>query len=103
MDSGSIDNLLKTFTTNLSSLQREELHQQLTGCINYLLVNDFSRLVQILYRVDVDEKRLKHLLQANPRVDAAILITDLLIQRQEEKNQIRNSFPLQDITDDEKW
>ena len=99
-----IDPLLQQLTVESSVDKKEEIKQQLTDCINYLLVHDFSRLVQILYRVDVSEKKLKQLLQKHPQTDAAVLTADLLMERQEEKLKTKSSFPYNDtIPEDEKW
>jgi hypothetical protein len=99
-----IDRLLQVIEPGLPLAKREELRQQLVDAINYLLVHDFSRLVQVLYRVDVSEAKLKQLLQEQPHADAAVLITDLLIQRQEEKIKTRQAFQSEDdIPEDEKW
>jgi hypothetical protein len=58
----------------------------------------------VLYRVDVSEPKLKNLLQANPQTDAAVIIADLLIERQAEKIKTRESFKgKRDIPEDEKW
>jgi hypothetical protein len=85
-------------------LNADELRRQLVLHINHLLLNDFSRLVQILYRVDVSEKKLKELLQANPQTDAAIIIADLLIERQQQKIKTKESFRRNDnISEEEKW
>lgn len=68
------------------------------------MLHDFNKLVQILYRVDVDEKKLKVLLQENKETDAAVIIADLLLQRQEEKIKTKQEFkPSDDIPDEEKW
>ena len=72
--------------------QKEKLRDQLIEYINHLLLHDFNGLVQVLYRVDVSEQKLKELLQKNPATDAAVIITDLLIERQEEKINIKESF-----------
>ena len=70
----------------------ETLKQQLQNAINYLIVQDFEKLVHILYTVDVDEKRLKSLLQQQPQQDAAALITALLVERQLQKIAMRQRF-----------
>ena len=99
-----IDPILQQLGLNSSSTKKEELKRQLVDCINYLLVNDFARLVHTLYRVDVNEKKLKQLLKDQPGTDAAVLIADLLLQRQEEKRKTKSSFPHNnDIPDNEKW
>jgi hypothetical protein len=99
-----MDSLLQQLTVEVSFDKREEVKQQLVEGINYLLLHDFSGLVQTLYRVDVNEARLKQLLQEHPQTDAAVLIADLLIERQEEKLKTKSSFPYNDtIPEDEKW
>jgi hypothetical protein len=87
-----------------SQLNADELRQQLVLHINHLLLNDFNRLVLVLYRVDVSEKKLKELLQVNPQTDAAIIIADLLIERQQQKIKTKESFRSNDnIPDEERW
>ena len=97
------DNLLSRLDGELSRLQQNDLRQELTGYINYLLVEDFNRLVQLLYRVDVSEQKLKSLLQEQPGTDAAVLIADLIIKRQEEKRQSRGKSRGNDIPEEERW
>ena len=88
----------------LSSVEKEELRQHLVVHINDLLLNDFNKLVRILYRVDVSEQKLKHLLRENPTTDAAIIIADLLIERQEQKMKTKQSFKADDsIPGEDKW
>lgn len=91
----------------LDAVQRQELKDQLIFYVNHLLLHDFNKLVQILYRVDVSERKLKELLQENPQTDAALIIADLLIKRQEEKIKIRKAFKTRPSTDnsigEEKW
>ena len=88
----------------LTALQKLEMKEQLTVYINHLLLHDFNKLVQILYRVDVDEKKLKELLQQGKDTDAAVIIADLLIQRQEEKVKTKEAFKSDDnIPDEDKW
>ena len=104
MEAGEhIEQLLK-LNTALNAVQKKEWKDQLIFYINHLLLHDFSRLVQILYRVDVNEEQFRELLRQNPRIDSALIIADLLIARQEEKNKIRKSFPSdKNIAEDEKW
>ena len=73
--------------------------------INELINTDFQKLVSILYRMDVSEKKLKQLLNENQGTNAALIITDLMIERQEQKIISRQQFRKKDenINDDEKW
>jgi hypothetical protein len=79
--------------------------QLLAEKINDLITNDFQKLVSILYRMDVSEIKLKQLLTENPGTNAALIITDLMIERQAEKIKSRQQFSKRDenISDDEKW
>lgn len=78
--------------------------QILIDTINDLLNNDFQKLISILYRVDVSENKLRHLLNTNPNEDAAKIIAALLIERQKQKIESRNNTSKNNsIPDDEKW
>ena len=73
--------------------------------INDLVNTHFQKLVSILYRMDVSETKLKQLLNENAGTNAALIITDLIIERQEQKIISRQQFRKKDenISDDEKW
>ncbi len=49
----------------------EELREKLRVAISALIAGDFQQLVYVLYRVDVNERKLKYLLQENVGEDAA--------------------------------
>lgn len=102
-DDKNLEALLK-LNHQLTALQKLEIKEQLIDYVNYLLLHDFNKLVQILYRVDVDEKKLKELLQQNANTDAAVIVADLLVQRQEEKIKAKEQFKSdENISDEEKW
>jgi hypothetical protein len=65
---------------NLQSLEKLDT-PNLESTINELIKNDFSRLVQILYRIDVSEAKLKNILSENPNEDAGKLIAQVIIER----------------------
>jgi hypothetical protein len=73
--------------------------------INYLITNDFSLLISILYRLDISEKKLKQLLQQTSSSTAGDIIAALIIERQFEKINSRKAFKndAQDIPGAEKW
>ena len=79
--------------------------QALVEKINDLINTDFQKLVSILYRMDVSETKLKQLLNENAGTNAALIVTDLMIERQEQKIISRQQFRKKDenISDDEKW
>lgn len=73
--------------------------------INELINKDFDRLVGILYRLDVNEKKLKELLAQNQLSDAGLIIAESIIERQKQKVVSRKKFSgsATDIPEDEKW
>jgi len=84
--------------------QKEALRNQLIKYINHLLVRDFNKVVQILYMVDVNEAKLKQVIEKNPTTETAVIIVDLLIERQDQKIEMKKSFRSnENIPDDEKW
>lgn len=83
----------------------DEIHAQLADYLNNLVRNDFDKLISYLYRIDVNEQKLKNLLQQNPQEDAGNIIATLIIERQEQKIKTRRQFspPDNDIDEEEKW
>ena len=71
--------------------------------INELINTNFAELVNILYRLDISEKKLKEHLQ-NDNPDSAGVIAEMIIQRQAQKIETRTLFKShQDIPENEKW
>lgn len=77
----------------------------LTDRINYLIVNDFNKLIYILYRADINEAKLNKLLSDNKKEDAGKIIAALFIQRQLEKIKSReeNRMNTSDFEGEERW
>ncbi len=95
---------LQKLSTNLSVDEKATVKNELSAYLNYLLVNDFSAIVQILYRVDVSEQKLKTVLKENKEADAGDLLSELIMQRQAEKAPLRKSFPpSEDLSGEESW
>jgi hypothetical protein len=82
----------------------DRLKEQLASHINFLIQSDFQKLVSILYKVDIGESKLKHLLKENQGFDAANIITGLIIERQLQKIKSRREYRNnENISDEEKW
>lgn len=83
----------------------EQMRERLRTAISLLIAGDFQQLVYVLYRIDVNERKLKYLLQENVGEDAATIITDLIIERQMEKIKSRKEYTRQDdnINDEDRW
>ena len=73
--------------------------------INELIETDFNRLVSILYRLDINEIKLKQLLKQYEGTDAGSIIAAMMIEREREKIRSRQQFKQrnEDISDEEKW
>lgn len=83
----------------------DEVYARLADYINKLIQNDFDKLISYLYRIDVNEQKLKKLLQQNPGEDAGNIIADLIIERQQQKIKTREQYSRRnnDINEEEKW
>ncbi len=81
-----------------------DLLQHLSYHINHLIANDFNKLIVILYRLDVSEEQVHKLLKLQPNNLASDSIAKLVIDRQQKKMQMKESFKKdENIAEDEKW
>lgn len=100
----SFQQLIMRITSDLNTKELRKIKERLTEYINYLLVNDFNQLVQLLYRIDIDERKLKATLAAYTETDSAGIIAEQIIQRLIQKSLTRKqSNPDTAIDDEEKW
>lgn len=83
------------------TISLEELRQKLVFHINHLINHDFEKLVFYLYRIDVDESKIKKLLDQKGGENAAELIADSIIERQLQKIKSRQQFSKNKSADDE--
>ena len=83
---------------------REAFKQLLSSKINELINTDFLKMVNILYRLDISEDKLKNILKDSQTQPAAFVIAELIINRQSEK-EVSRKMCKQDsnIPDEEKW
>lgn len=107
MENGIEKYLNETFDLSIPvNSTREQSAVFLADRINYLIINDFSKLVQMLYRIDVSEQKIKTLLKENPGSDAGRIIAALIIERQMQKIRSRQQTGRDDrntIDETERW
>jgi hypothetical protein len=84
-----------------SQIGREELLRMLTAYINSILNLNVEKLVSLLYRLDISEKKIRECLAVNAGQDAAPLIAQLIIERQEQKIKSRQQYTRRDQSIDE--
>src|SRR4051812_15318553 len=79
--------------------------EKLAAYINDVIDHDFEKLIQLLYRLDVHEQKLKKIIASSPASDAGLLIADMIIERQLQKIQSRKQFKQEgnNIPENEKW
>jgi hypothetical protein len=85
--------------TDIAVLNDNLLIQQLADYINQLILVNFERLVQLLYRIDVSEAKVKYLLKENPDEDAGRIIALLIIERQIQKIKFKKEMSESDRDD----
>jgi hypothetical protein len=71
-------------------LQLEEIKSLLIRKIEELLDFDFERLMNILYRIDVDENKVKETFKNHRPNEIAPILADLVIKRQIQKVKTRH-------------
>ena len=99
-----IQEVSKELGIEISGTDEKLIRQILANKINDLLNTDFQKLISILYRVDVNETKLKSLLKENPGTDAGLIIADLMIERQAQKIRSRQQHGRDStISDEESW
>ncbi len=101
-------NLEKLFDVNINVHQQnsiEELINYLSIEINSLINNNFEKLVSILYRMDVSEKKIKQLLEKNDTENAGIVIARLVVEREQQRIKTKKDFLQNPNTNctEEKW
>lgn len=63
----------------------EEFRNYLIGKLTYLIDNKFDLLLNVLYRIDVDEEKVKKLFAPDNREFIPGALADLIIHRQLQK------------------
>jgi hypothetical protein len=82
----------------------EQLRSALFMIINTLITTDFSRLVSILYRLDISENKLRVALSKAGEQTAGEVIAEMIIERQIQKIQARELYKSgENIPEDERW
>ena len=64
------------------NLSENQLRAAMVDAFAYLIDNDFPKLIQILYKADVDQYKLKELLETVEGSSSAEVIADAYITRQ---------------------
>jgi hypothetical protein len=87
------------------NISKEDIRAKLAIHINHLITTDFEKLIFYLYRIDVDEAKMRIVLQEQKGEMAGTLIADMIIDRLMQKIKSRQQFSQRDndIEDENKW
>ena len=81
------------FPEVLEKYSEEDLENYLAVYINELIDKDFNKLVNLLYRIDINEQKLKIALQNEDKtISSSKTIAKLIIERQLQKLEFRKKF-----------
>ena len=90
------DELLPVLTEGLSPVQRpsnfEAFRKWLVTTIEELIAKDMESLMFLLYRIDVNEQLVKAQLAEARGENAALIIADLILERQLKKIESRKKY-----------
>jgi len=70
----------------------EMIREKMVYAFSWLLDNDISKMMNILYRADVDEDKLKSLLVSRSQLPSAEVIADEYLKRQMQKVETRKKY-----------
>ena len=73
-------------------LSEDLLRARLIEAFAYLLDHNISKMMNILYRTDVNEEKLKAMLISNSDLPSAEVIADAYISRQKQKVETRKKY-----------
>ncbi len=88
----SITEQIFALTNGIDQNNIKSIKDKLIELINELINNDFNSLVQLLYRIDVDENTLKQNLKQQEDSDSASIIANMIIERKLQKIEFAKKF-----------
>ncbi|MBA4197101.1 MAG: hypothetical protein C0459_06040 [Chitinophaga sp.] len=72
--------------------------------LDNLIAKDFTALIQLLYKIDVDEKKLKRVLNENNGTNTTALIASMILERLQQKEAAKKLFNKhKPVDDNEAW
>jgi hypothetical protein len=73
-------------------LEMQYLHERLTMIIEHLLQNNFEKLCNAMYRLDVSERKFQEVLATTDPADISSQLAKLVIEREMQKVVTRNMY-----------
>jgi len=77
---------------DLVSRNMQEFREKLGMLINYMLDNEFEKLLNAMYRLDINEEKFRLALSNQDSPDVGLDIADLIIEREMQKVMTRRKY-----------
>jgi hypothetical protein len=84
-DTSALISLISKHFEIPEDINESQLRDVMVKTFEYLIDDDFPKLLQILYRADVDQYKLKELLENTEGKSSAEVIADAYLERQQAK------------------
>lgn len=98
-----VERYLYSMTNELQPWERFSA-EELAAWVNDMILHDFTGLLNLLYRLDVSETRIRKLLDEMQQENAGKIIASVIIERQLQKIKTKQQFKQEgDIAEEDKW
>ncbi len=77
---------------NIVQSDMYEIKNRLIELIDYCLQNDFERLLNAMYRLDVNETKFKDTINGKYGNDVSLILAEFVIERELRKIETRNRY-----------
>lgn len=78
--------------------------KELAAWVNDMILRDFTGLLNLLYRLDVSEEKIRNLLEEMQHEDAGKIIAAVMIERQLQKIKTKQQFKQdENIPEEDRW
>lgn len=78
--------------------------KELATWVNDMILRDFTGLLNLLYRLDVSEEKIRTLLEEMQQEDAGRIIASVMIERQLQKIKTKQQFKQdENIPEEDRW
>jgi hypothetical protein len=82
----------RNFSLPVINTDIEDLHKALSNVICHMLIHDYQKLLNLLYRIDVEEKKFQEAFQEGSSELVSGKISRLIIERELEKAIYREKY-----------
>jgi hypothetical protein len=84
--------IARNFSLPAISPNMDDLHKALSGAVCHMLLHDYQKLLNLLYRIDVNEKKFQDAFKSGSSELVSGKISWLIIERELEKAIYREKY-----------